>query len=377
MEDAKHPFQSYGGILVRGTTLADITNAAERFDELSTRLGFSMHAESSITPDGLALRLQREAQVALAPEFDTLSLCKRLDLHPTTDRNDLEYEIWLSMLLGPVCFDYPSFAELEASIRIRQNIVEAARRTSLSFHTSKIERPLEYWTYSEEAGFTLLPGKSLIDALRMTTQPEVSGQQYAFSCYRASEYVILLGITQELALSNPELLQRLERHWQSRAIMSGRFHDAFLHEYGSMAAPLPAKYYVPGDRLWFRNPDSHSSDASGYEGSWVVYLGAGLFTNFWDCAHPYNLTEKCIEIYHWRNATFTDAEGDLRMDEDIVAERVRETMQDANEVERILKLMMRLRDPSGVYADGGCIDTTREYARWVLPLTSNIVLPIR
>jgi hypothetical protein len=288
----------------------------------------------------------------------------------------LEKEIWLAMLLGPVTFDYPSYAELEASIRIRQNVVNAARRTALSFHTSKIERPLAFWKYTEESGFTLLPGKSIIDALRMATQPEVSGQQYAFSCYRASEYVVLLGITQELALSNPELLYRLERHWESHAIKSGKFHDVFLHEYGSMTAPPPTKYYVPGDRLWFRNPDSHSSDVSGYEGSWVIYLGEGLFSNFWDSDHPYNLTGKCIEIYHWRNAIFTDAAGDLRIDEAIVAERVRATLKNTDEVERISKIMMRPRDASGVYADGGCIDTTREYARWVFPNTSNIVLPI-
>lgn len=377
MRDSNEPQADIGGIVVRGTTPTDISNAAQCFLALSARLNLQSHVDCVVAEDTLSIRfsLKKSFQTQWAPYFDTLALCKNLGLQPKERSADLEKEIWLTLLLGPVTFDYPSYAELEASIRIRQNIVNAARLTALSFHTSKIERPMDYWKYDEENGFTLLPGKSIIDALRMATQPSVSGQQYAFSCYRASEYVILLGITQELALSNPALLQSLERHWESRAIMSGRFHETFLHEYGSMTAPLPAKYYVPGDRLWFRNPDSHSSDVSGYEGSWVIYLGEGLFTNFWDCAHPYNFTEKCIEIYHWRNATFTDAEGDLRMNEDIVAARVRETMKDANEVQRILSQMMRLRDPSGVYADGGCIDTTREYARWVCADTSNIVLP--
>ena len=63
-------------------------------------------------------------------------------------------------------FEYPSYPELAASVRIRQNIVEAARRTALSFHTTKIERPEDYWTYTEESGFTILPGKPLIEALR-------------------------------------------------------------------------------------------------------------------------------------------------------------------------------------------------------------------
>jgi hypothetical protein len=49
-------------------------------------------------------------------------------------------------------------------------------------------------------------------------------------------------------------------------------------------------------------------------------------------------------------------------------------MSEPAELERILERMMRLRDPSGVYAEGGCIDTSREYPRCVCPVTSPIVL---
>jgi hypothetical protein len=209
----------------------------------------------------------------------------------------------------------------------------------------------------------------------MATQPEVSGRQYSFSCYRATEYVILLGIAQELAACNPALLQLIQRQWESRAIQSGKFHDVFLREYGSMSEPLPPKYYVPGDRLWFRNPDEQSSDITGYEGSWVFYMGGGLFTNLWKNDKPYTLAAKCIEIYHWRSGVVRGAESNLQMDEAVVAERVRATMNDPVEIGRILDRMMRMRDPSGVYADGGCIDTTREYPRWVCPGTSDIILP--
>ena len=89
--------------------------------------------------------------------------------------------------------------------------------------------------------------------------------------------------------------------------MSGRFHDTFLHEYGSLAEPLPQRFYVPGDRLWFRNPDSASSDVEGYEGSWVFYLGGGLFNNFWERDQPFTLTSKCVEIHHWQHALRADA----------------------------------------------------------------------
>jgi hypothetical protein len=362
-----------GGVLI---SAGDDAGAVERsFIEQVSRLGFDQAITIVRKNGSLRFRLSDEAQSGWAPGGDTLQLCAKLQLQSEGCASDLEKEIIVAMLAGPVVFEYPSYAEFAASVRIRRNIVEAARRTGLSFHTSEIERPEEYWTYTEGRGFTLLPGKLLIDALIMATQPAVSGQQYSFSCYRASEYVTVLGIAQELAVSNPALFEQLQLHWQSRAIMSRQFHDVFLREYGSMEAPLPPKYYVPGDRLWFRNPDEHSSDVEGFEGSWVIYLGGGLFTNFWKCDRPYSMTEKCLEIYHWRDGVYRDADGNLKMNEDIVEERVRATLQNPAEVERILQRMLRMRDPGGIYAEGGCIDTSREYARWVCPGTSDMVLP--
>ena len=218
---------------------------------------------------------------------------------------------------------------------------------------------------------------SLIRALEMATQPAVSGALYSFSCYRASEYVILLGIAQELLHCNPALYAQLQAMWSSHPIKSGKFHDVFLHEQGSMDAPLPPYYFVPGDRAWFRNPDEPSSEASGFEGSWVMYLGGGLFNNFWKRDQPYTLTDKCLEIYHWRHGLYRDAQGDERIDEDRVARRIEASMQDTAEVARIVALMARYREPRGVYtAIGGCIDTTREFARWVCPGTADLVLPL-
>ncbi|MBL8490281.1 MAG: hypothetical protein JNM82_05825, partial [Rhodocyclaceae bacterium] len=47
------------------------------------------------------------------------------------------------------------------------------------------------------------------------------------------------------------------------------------------------------------------------------------------------------------------------------------------EVADILGHMERLREPKGCYGNGGCIDTTREYPRWVCPGTSDLVLPMQ
>jgi hypothetical protein len=143
-----------------------------------------------------------------------------------------------------------------------------------------------------------------------------------------------------------------------------------------MEVPLPPYFFVPGDRTWFRNPDEASADASGFEGSWVIYLGAGQFSNFWKHTEPYTLVDKCLEIYHWRDGLYRDALGDERIDEPKVAQYVARTRRDPMEMARILQLMQRYREPRGVYTDaGGCIDTTREFARWVCPGTADLVLP--
>lgn len=328
------------------------------------------HAVSVIQDVGangryIEFRLDEVYARTWAPDYDTMGLARALKLDTRGQSRDLEREILIAMLCGPVPFSFPSHAELASAVHIRRNIVQAGRETVLAFDTEEAERPEGYWAYTEASGFTVQPGQSLITALHKATQPDMSGRRYSFSCYRATEYVILLGLAQELAVCNPALLEALQRQWESRAIMSGEFHEVFLHEYGSLAQPLPFKYYVPGDRLWFRNPDEPSACVEGYEGSWVMYLGEGLFTNFWKPGEPYTLHRKCVELYHWRHALRQDMRGRPSIDEGIVEARVAATLRDPIEVAAILDRMMRVRDPSGVYREGGCIDATREYVRCV------------
>ncbi|MDO8449250.1 MAG: hypothetical protein Q7T10_10650 [Rhodoferax sp.] len=325
----------------------------------------------------LSLKLHPDQVQQWAPGLDTLGLAATLQIDTVGSRQDLAREIVVAMLMGPVAFEFPSVDELVSAVHIRINIVQAARKTMLAFHTMQAERPQDCWQYDEDRGFVLRPEASLTTALIKATQPEVSGELYSFSCYRASEYLILLGIAQELERCNPALYAQLQSMWTTNPIKSGLFHDVFLHEQGSMDAPLPPHYFVPGDRTWFRNPDEASADASGFEGSWVMYLGGGLFNNFWQRDKPYTMVAKYLEIYHWRNAVYRDDTGEERIDEDRVARLVQETLKDPAEMVRIVAVMGRYREPRGVYTDaGGCIDTTREFARWVRPGTTDLVLPL-
>jgi hypothetical protein len=369
------------GCLIYSPGLADPVLAGaqilERLGLLDLHTLVVAEAVRLATGVGLSLRLCAEQADAWAPGLDTLTLSTRLQLDTTGSVQDLIREIVVSMLIGPVVFEFPSVDEMVSAVRIRVNIVQAARKTMLAFHTAEADRPPDFWIYDEDRGFIIRPRASLIEALEMATQPERSGSVYSFSCYRASEYVILLGIAQELERCNPPLYAQLQAMWGTHPIKSGKFHDVFLHEQGAMDAPLPPHYFVPGDRTWFRNPDEASADASGFEGSWVMYLGGGLFNNFWKQDCPYTLTDKCLEIYHWRHSLYKDALGEDRIDEDKVAQLVSTSMQDADEVKRIVEVMSRYREARGVYtAAGGCIDTTREFARWVCPGTADLVLPL-
>jgi Protein-glutamine gamma-glutamyltransferase len=376
-----HSSLQTAGIRLRCTTADALDASTQAFlgqlKTLELRQCVELPAPCSL-PDGFEQSFHLRADLARiwAPEYDTTSLHLHLEQGTTRSEDELERETVAAMLLSPLAFDFPSHAELAAAVRIRRNIVVAARQTALAFGTLEADRPEDCWTYVQGKGFVVKPGCALIAALINATQPDASGQLYSFSCYRATEYVILLAMAQELERSNPDLLARLQQQWETRPIMSGQFHDVFLHEYGSMQAPLPPKYYVPGDRLWFRNPDAHSSDASGYEGSWVFYLGGGLFTNFWKRDQSFTLTDKCVEIFHWRHATCTDSEGEPRIDEAIVKERVAQTLANATLTAEVMHQMLRLRDAKGVYDAGGCIDTTREAPRLVCPGTTDIVLPL-
>ena len=338
-----------------------------------SRLGLTDFIDLQPMADGSTrLSLTDEAR-SWIPDFDTLDLARDRGLDVHADDDDMDREIWLTLLHSPVLVTFPSALELLSSVRIRRNITRNAARTMLNFNTTVIERPEDCWSYSEDTGFILKPGSDLIESLIKASQPVPGGIAYSFSCYRASEYVVLLAIAQEARDVHPELYARLQKQWHTHAVASRRFHDVFMEELGTIEQPLPMHYYVPGDRVWFRNPDTVSDEVEGFEGSWVVYLGGGLFANFWKRERPFDVLGKCLEIYHWRHGTYRDANGELQMNESLVERLVTETRADPKACEAIFERMHRLRDPLDVYAEGGCMDATREYPKFICPPHSDMI----
>jgi hypothetical protein len=269
-------------------------------------------------------------------------------------------EILLAMTLSPQIILFKTTCEFKSVLRMRRHAVDVASRTELSFDTNAITRPQAYWVYTKENGFLLRQGVSLAEGLERALCPDVSGSTYAFSCQRASEYLMLYAVVRELAKVNQAGLHAVEEQWRKRALTGDDFLFRFLEERGTRENPIPMRYYIPGDRIWFKNPDDHSSDIEGFEGSWVIYLGGGRFCNLWDRQSPYTLEEKCLEIFYWSKSTAVNGNGVLYMNEALVKEQVTKALNEPAIGEKILKKMMVYRDPTGVYADGGCIDLSRD-----------------
>jgi hypothetical protein len=373
---------SEGGIQLTTTQAADADRLTGELTTLLDQWALASAFQTLVVPlqgaqVALVCNLRPDFRAQCMPNHDTLSLHEKLGHTPQTHEIwALEREIWVALLGSPHRFQFASLTSLTSHIRVRRNMALDARKTALAFKTDAAERPQAFWQDGgDEAGFILQPGRCLVDALTAATQPDVTGKLYDFSCYRATEYVILLGVAQELKAEHPELLAELQNLNEVHAVRSGQFHEVYLIEYGSMETPLPARFYVPGDRLWFRNPDERSSDVTGYEGSWVLYMGGGLFSNFWKRDAPYTLESKAIEIFHWKDGVYTDAQGGLQMNETVVDALVAQTQADPLAQAQVLERMLRMRDPKGVYADGGCLDTTREYPKSVSREHCELVLP--
>lgn len=320
----------------------------------------------------LSIHLTAECASWLSRDGGTLELAPLLGLD-TNRPADLHKEMVVALLLSPVPARFASAQEFASALRVRADIVASARATRLDFDTDGAERPDDF-RYDGERGFVLREDCSLVDALRRATQPRHAGRRYSFSCWRASEYVLLLAIASEAAAHQPELYARLTLQAQRRALKGPAFDRAFLRVHGSNAAPLATRYFVSGDRTWFRNPDRASAEVAGFEGSYTFYLGAGRFADFWHENRSDSLASKCLRLFYWRRALERAENGELRVDERRVDALVAAALEHPAEVERVLELMARVQAPPERF-EGGCIDPTRDHVRSLERAGAALLLP--
>lgn len=70
--------------------------------------------------------------------------------------------------------------------------------------------------------------------------------------------------------------------------------------------PVPHDNFIPGDWVYFMNPDKVSARKNGYEGANAIYLGRGLFSDYYnDNNHRFTFREQLDEVYQWRHGVFS------------------------------------------------------------------------
>ena len=294
------------------------------------------------------------------PNYNTFNITKNIN-----NDDALTVEILLSLLGSPIHFIYDSLNDLLSEISIRQNICYYASKTHVLINTSNnIKRPEKYFR-NTDSDIVLLDDKSLIDGIIHALLPSISGDIYDFSCYRVCEYILLLAILLELKKQNKDsIIQKIESIWRKKPIKSKKFHNIFLIEFGSDIFPLPKLFYIPGDKLWFKNPDDKSSDIVGFEGKWTIYLGNGLFGDFWktcgDVNNQFTFEDILIEMYNWRFCVKYNENNELYIDEEEVNNLNILCKNNINEKNKIINLMNNYRNKNKYFFIGGSIDKTRE-----------------
>jgi hypothetical protein len=286
------------------------------------------------------------------PNYNTFGILKNLNKMnlPITD-DLLDIEIILSLLGSSIHFVYDSLDDLLSEISIRRNISYYASKTYVSLNTNDdiiIKRPEEYFK-NNDTDIILLEDASLIDGIIYSLLPELSNNLYEFSCKRVCEYIVLVSILLELKKHNKNnIIKKIEDIYRKKPIKSVSFNDTFMTEYGSNTLPVPKLFYIPGDKLWFKNMDDKSSDIAAFEGKWAIYLGNGLFADFWktsgDITNQFTFEDILIEIYNWRFCVKLDDNNEPYIDEVEVYKRIKYCKENEKEKNRIISIMNNYYD---------------------------------
>ncbi len=163
---------------------------------------------------------------------------------------------------------YESLEQLKFEIELRIAIIDAAKALYLSglgfdvFRDTRCNN--EYWTRRDDGGFVLKPGMKASDAILDIYQ---NGSEYSTECATAMQivyYKALLELFPEDVFNN-----------MFPTIVLMNWHDIAreLRETGHMQQ---AKGFIPGDRLYFANPDVDPKTPE-WQGENVIDLGNGTY----------------------------------------------------------------------------------------------------
>lgn len=166
---------------------------------------------------------------------------------------------------SPDVYSYESMDELAFELRVRKNIIASAKAMNYSgvqfepFSRSRCNP--RYWQLTSVGGFRLKPGVPPADAIEDIYR---NGFLYAFECATA---ILIIYYHAVLNSIDRRLFNQLFQH---------------LYLYSWHADPdldiqsIESDYFLPGDVVYFNNPDFHPS-ASWWRGENAVVLENGAF----------------------------------------------------------------------------------------------------
>jgi protein-glutamine gamma-glutamyltransferase len=183
--------------------------------------------------------------------------------------NTLEQEWPLSFLqrtileriaASPITYQYPSLSVLRFEIKLRSNIVSAAKKLNNSgadFTTFKKSRcNPAYWILTEEGGFQLREGAEPARAINDIFE---NGSRYGFECATA------IVIVYYKALLDSVGRRTFNEMFPSILLFDGTYDEKLrLREFSETE-------YLPGDVLYFKNPD-YNPKTPEWQGENVVLL---------------------------------------------------------------------------------------------------------
>jgi len=183
-------------------------------------------------------------------------------------RDSFERDIISTLVSSSQQYRYDSLNQLRFELRLRKEIVNAARelyRSGLEFSVFRKSRcNPTYWNRSSNGGFVLRDGVKPSDAILDIYR---NGSMYATECATAMMivyYKALLSVYSESQFN--KLFPRIE-------LMNWNQIDRNLREVGSMSKRAD---YLPGDRRYFSNPDVDPIEPE-WQGENVIQLGNDLY----------------------------------------------------------------------------------------------------
>ena len=165
-------------------------------------------------------------------------------------------------------YDYKSLDELKFEVRLREQIIRAAKqlqKSNMAFEVFRESRcNPEYWIRRDNGGFLLKAGVKMSDAVQDIFD---NGSKYGTECATAMQIVYLKALLDIF----PE--DAFNRMFKNVYLMNWHSLHRYLRDTGAMTRRGD---YLPGDRRYFVNPDVNP-ETPEWQGENTIDLGGGLY----------------------------------------------------------------------------------------------------